>query len=275
MLLISKIRKMKLLNKISLILILPASLWILNSCSEGAEAGFDDNTQFEQNPNNTSGDGGSLNQFTIAGPNQNYLYTVRNSTITVFDITNVNTPNKVNEFNAHQEIETVYDMGDKLFMGTPIGMLVYDIQTPEAPQYLGEFRHVRSCDPVVAEDDVAFVTLRGGGECGGTSNELHVLDISDPTNPQMMFNYDMAGPYGLGIDNGTLFVCDGEDGLKVYDASNPRNGIKQVAHFSKLKAIDVIPVDGLLIMIAEEGLYQYKYNGPESIELIISIKIGD
>jgi len=254
---------------------LPASLWILNSCSEGAEAGFDDNTQFEQNPNNTSGDGGSLNQFTIAGPNQNYLYTVRNSTITVFDITNVNTPNKVNEFNAHQEIETVYDMGDKLFMGTPIGMLVYDIQTPEAPQYLGEFRHVRSCDPVVAEDDVAFVTLRGGGECGGTSNELHVLDISDPTNPQMMFNYDMAGPYGLGIDNGTLFVCDGEDGLKVYDASNPRNGIKQVAHFSKLKAIDVIPVDGLLIMIAEEGLYQYKYNGPESIELISSIKIGD
>ena len=30
----------------------------------------------------------------------------------------------------------------------------------------------------------------------------------------------MNEPYGLGIDNGTLFVCEGEFGLKVYDATD-------------------------------------------------------
>jgi len=265
---------MKAISKISLILMLPAALWILNSCSEGAEAGFND-AQIDQTPGNTTGEGGSLNQFTIAGPSFNYLYSVRSNEITVFDITNANTPEKLNTIYAHQEIETVHNMGEHLYLGTPVGMLVYNIETPSAPQFIGEFNHVRSCDPVVAEGDYAYVTLRGGGECGGTSNELHVLDITQPSYPQMVHMYEMAGPYGLGIDNGTLFVCDGEDGLKVYDATQPAMGLKQVAHFGKIKAIDVIASDGLLVLIAEDGLYQYKYNGPESIELISTINIGE
>lgn len=265
---------MKALTKISLFLMLPAALWTLNSCSEGAEAGFSD-AQINQTPSNSTGEGGSLNQLTVAGPNLDYLYSVRGNEITVFDISNANTPEKLSTVYAHEEIETVHNMGEHLYLGTPVGMLVYDIQTPASPNFIGEFRHVRSCDPVVAEGNYAYVTLRGGGECGGTTNELHVLDITDPSFPQMINRYSMEGPYGLGIENGTLFVCDGDDGLKVFDATNPEAGLKQVAKFGKIKAIDVIARDGFVILIAEDGLYQYKYNGPESIELISSMSIGD
>ncbi len=30
----------------------------------------------------------------------------------------------------------------------------------------------------------------------------------------------MTEPYGLGIDNTTLFICDGSAGLKIYDITN-------------------------------------------------------
>lgn len=253
---------------------LPAALWTLNSCSESAEAGFND-AQINQTPGNSTGEGGSLNQLTVAGPNLDYLYAVRGNEITVFDISNVNTPAKLNTVYAHEEIETVHNMGENLYLGTPVGMLVYSIEEPASPQFIGEFRHVRSCDPVVADGNFAYVTLRGGGQCGGSTNELHVLDITNPSNPIMVNQYQMTGPYGLGIEDGTLFVCDGDDGLKVFDASNPAQGLKQVAHFGKIKAIDVIASDGLLVLIAEDGLYQYKYNGPESIELISSMSIGE
>ena len=35
-----------------------------------------------------------------------------------------------------------------------------------------------SCDPVVVQGDYAFVTLRGGTECQGFSNQLDIIDIS-------------------------------------------------------------------------------------------------
>jgi hypothetical protein len=31
----------------------------------------------------------------------------------------------------------------------------------------------------------------------------------------------MSEPYGLGIDDSVLFVCDGAAGLKIYNASDP------------------------------------------------------
>jgi hypothetical protein len=82
----------------------------------------------------------------------------------------------------------------------------------------------------------------------------------------------MQEPYGLGIDNKTLFVCDGPAGLKVYNAENPRNLIK-TAWFSDVRAFDVIPYDGILMMIGEGGLYQYRYYGCDSISLLSHIPI--
>jgi hypothetical protein len=82
----------------------------------------------------------------------------------------------------------------------------------------------------------------------------------------------MQEPYGLGIDNKTLFVCDGSAGLKVYNAEDPNNLVK-VAWFSGVNAFDVIPYNGLLMMIGTGGLYEYRYNGPSDITLLSQIPI--
>jgi hypothetical protein len=85
----------------------------------------------------------------------------------------------------------------------------------------------------------------------------------------------MTEPYGLGIDNKTLFVCDGAAGLKIFDATDPMQVDQHVLkQYSELKAFDVIPFGNILIMIAEDGIYQYAYSDLQNIEQLSKIPIG-
>jgi hypothetical protein len=84
----------------------------------------------------------------------------------------------------------------------------------------------------------------------------------------------MDEPYGLGIDDNILFICDGSAGLKIYDASDPmsidQNKIKQ---YSEIDAWDVIPLGDVLLMIGSDGLYQYDYTDLENIRELSVIPI--
>ena len=68
----------------------------------------------------------------------------------------------------------------------------------------------------------------------------------------------MNGPNGLGIKDNTLFICDGEAGLKVYDKTDAPN-ITLINTFEDIIAYDVIPLSSSLLMIGDRVLYQYEY----------------
>ena len=90
-----------------------------------------------------------------------------------------------------------------------------------------------------------------------------------------MKSYAMSEPYGLGIDEKTLFVCDGQAGLKIYDATDPlRIDMNMLKNYTNLKAYDVIPYNNILIMIAQDGIYQYDYADLQNIRLLSKIPIG-
>ncbi len=84
----------------------------------------------------------------------------------------------------------------------------------------------------------------------------------------------MQNPHGLGIDNSTLFLCEGEHGLKVFDAKD-LNKIDEnlLAHFKDHDAFDVIPLGTSLLLIGKDGLYQYDYSDPSDIKLISILPI--
>jgi len=104
----------------------------------------------------------------------------------------------------------------------------------------------------------AYVTLKGGGFCGNTESGLYVIDIANLESPELKVIYPMDGPNGLGIKEDTLFICDGESGLKVYDKSNAPN-ITLINTFEDIVAYDVIPLSSSLLMIGDGLLYQYEY----------------
>ena len=89
-----------------------------------------------------------------------------------------------------------------------------------------------------------------------------------------MRSYNMTGPYGLGIDGDVLFVCDGTDGLKVFNAADPYLISEHlIATFKDINAFDVIPLGKSLLMIGSDGFYQYDYTNLNDIKQISSIKV--
>ncbi|MCP4177898.1 MAG: hypothetical protein GY756_09040 [bacterium] len=209
---------------------------------------------------NSSGDrsvGGSMARFATFN---DYLYLLNETEMSVFSINTPQNPVSETKIQTNTIAETLFIYKENMFMGTQTGMIIYSLNTPSLPNYLTEFSHIQSCDPVVVEDDIAYVTLRDGRACGGFTNQLDVVDISTITAPFLIKSYPMTNPHGLGINNKTLFICDGDAGLKVFDATDPlKISDNIIEHFSDMNAFDVIPLGNLIMMIGSDGLYQYNY----------------
>jgi hypothetical protein len=206
---------------------------------------------------------GSMARFAVQ---DDYLYAVTNSVLKVFSISG-NTVTKGHEQYLDWNTETIFAYGQKLFLGTTSGLLIYDIANPAVPVRLSSLNHVLGCDPVVVQGDYAYVTIRGGNTCGQNLSLLDVVDVSNPAQPRLTVSYGMQSPYGLGIDGDVLFVCD--EGLKVFDASDPLLiGARLVKHFTGINGFDVIPYNNILILTGSDGLYQYDYSDIMDIKQI-------
>jgi len=217
------------------------------------------------------GIGGSMARFTITG---DYLYTIDEIQLSVFDILDLADPTLTNTVEIEWGIETIFPYENKLFIGARNGMHIYDNSNPASPLHASTFLHVRSCDPVVVQDDLAYVTLRGGfEECDGFTNQLDVIDVSNINDPVLLATHSMDFPNGLGIDGSSLFICEGQFGLKVFDATDPLTiGENLLHHFEDVNAFDVIPFNNTLMMIGTDGLYQYDYTDPENLQLLSIIE---
>ena len=215
------------------------------------------------------GAGGSMARFALIN---NTLYTVGNSDLNVFNISNLSDPAYVTNKNIGWNIETIYPVQNKLFIGSATGMFIYDVSNPSNPKQEGQFSHFTSCDPVIADGQYAYVTLRTGNRCNGFVNELDVVDISDLSNPKLKKSYSMANPHGLSKDGNILFVCNGNNGLEIYNAANAAS-LQPVKTFGGIDTYDVIAFNGIAIVVAKNGLYQYDYSDINNISLLSKITI--
>ncbi len=216
-----------------------------------------------------AGKAGSESRFGMWG---SYLYCIDQSYMAVFDITNKTQPTKHNNVTGMWGVESIFPYNNYLFIGSSSGLLIYDMANPKAPAKKGQLMHFTSCDPVAVEGDYAYVTLSTGRGCGGSINQLEVVNIKDPINPFLVKDYPMFNPKGVGIENGNLFLCDGKDGLKFMDAKDPAD-VKLLKTVGGVDAYDVIPLGNLLIMVAVDGLYQYDVSNHGSPKLLSKLSL--
>ncbi|GAA0740185.1 hypothetical protein GCM10009431_10070 [Gaetbulibacter jejuensis] len=215
------------------------------------------------------GTGGSLARFQIV---DNYLYTVGVSEMSIFNIENLAQPNLVTTQYSGWNIETMFHADGYLYLGGSNGMYIYSLENAANPSYVSEFIHWEGCDPVVVDGDYAYLTLRGGNECGQQESVLEVIDISDKTYPTLVATYFLDNPYGLGFKGNSLYVCDGTSGLKVYDKTDPIQ-LQLSQTFIDLQAKDVVPMDDVLIMIGDNIVYQYEY-GEGTLQQISALDLN-
>jgi hypothetical protein len=222
----------------------------------------------------STGVGGSLARFTILG---NHLYTIDNTTLTTFSLENPAQPEPISAIPVGEGVETIFPLGSYLFMGTQNGMLIYSVVSNDGtPVYVSSYQHVVSCDPVVANAQYAYVTLRVSGcrqAAAGAADLLEVIDISNISNPQVVGSYDMKAPRGLGLDGEVLFVCQGSDGIKVFSTADPLN-LVEIGHLEDVHANDVIMLDGLMIAVGPTKLVQLDYSDLNDIKVVSEIEVG-
>lgn len=246
-----------------LVIILAVTLF---SCSDEIQFTYSDSADVAYFRSGDSGVGGSMARFTVVG---DYLYSVTNSKLMVFNVSNLNDSLKFEiQIPLSWDVETIFPLGDYLYLGTLSGMYIFDISTPNQPQYVSQYEHVVSCDPVVVHGNYAYVTLHSdfSSRCWRNVNELQIIDVSDKESPKLIKRYTdgFTKPLGLGVSDDYLFVCD--DGLKVFDRTDPEN-LFQTKHFKIKDPYDVIPLNDVLMVVGGDGLHQYAFNSDTIIHL--------
>ena len=232
------------------------------SCSKSSDSGLSSSSDLSN-----AGTAGSMARFALVG---DYLYTVTTTNVKVFDVKDEANPLYTSDTPFGFNVETIFPLGNTLFMGSQSGMYIYDITNPLNPVKQSVYAHITSCDPVVANENFAFVTLSNLSiRCQRGINQLEVIDLSNKKAPKLLKAYAMTGPKGLALSGNDLFVCD--DKVKWFDTSNsPTLTSKGEIN---VKAHDAIIVGKILMLIGETGLSQYDFSGIEP-KLLSQISIG-
>ncbi|WP_209330593.1 LVIVD repeat-containing protein [Lunatimonas salinarum] len=217
------------------------------------------------------GQGGSMARFTLLN---NHLYTVDHYHLRVFDVDDPKDPKFLTDISLGWGIETIFPFQDKLFIGSMTGMFIYDASDPARPKQMSRYDHITACDPVVANETHAFVTLRSGVACRLGVDELHVLDIVDPYQPKLVKTYPMDNPHGLGLSGKHLYIAEANHGLKSFDVSNVLD-VKPLEHLTEIKSIDIIPGPKSLIVIGPEGVCQYDYSDPDKLRKLSCVAVNN
>lgn len=235
-------------------ILLIITLFAVFSCTNS------DNDSVGSNEQSNDGQGGSLATFALYG---DYLYTVDENDLNVFSIKDPKNPTLVNTIFVGFNIETIFGYKDYLYIGSQNGMFIYGVTNPEFPEQLSSVEHFTACDPVVANDTHAYVTLHSDTFCGNNINTLEIYDVTTVTEPILISTRNLIAPKGLSLYHNYLIVCDDE--IKIFDISDPKNS-KLVTTIDKI-AFDVILTNDLLIAIGSDGLYQFKLDS-ENISAI-------
>ncbi|MBK7408998.1 MAG: hypothetical protein IPJ40_13615 [Saprospirales bacterium] len=263
------------MRQLYIITILLATVWLQSCYSEKSDS--------IAPGDGTTGVAGSYARFMIV---DDFLYVVDRESIKTYSLENPADPNYLSEQFIGSNIETIFNLGDKLFIGAGSGLYVYTIGSTGIPQAAGQFLYsefnfgFEPCDPVVANDTYAYVTLNTTNRiqrCRVSVDEqvnlLNIFNITNVYQPFLVAQYNMYNPKGVGLDGDILFICEDSQGLKVYNVADPEN-IQLLKHFTGFTAFDVIPLGGLLLVVGPDNVYQFDYSNPENIIQISEIPLG-
>jgi hypothetical protein len=200
-----------------------------------------------------TGVGGSLAKFTIIG---NYIYAVSSHYLYTIDISNPASPVRTAQSALSFDMETIYPYKNRLFIGSKTGLYIYSIDTASEPRLIGQAKHGRSCDPVVANDTVSYSTLKGNTYCGPATSGLYVYNIKKLDQPELKKIIQINDPIGLGMTDFALYVCCQNEGLKVFSIKNAYNPV-EIQTISNSDFIDVIPYHDVLICWVRKGISLY------------------
>ena len=195
------------------------------------------------------------------------MYALNEWELILFEIDENKRPLRFGKTPTNSSAETLFRLNELLFVGTTTGMFVYGIKDTRNPVFFSRIDHFRSCDPDVADQDFAYVTLRGGTNCFTDRNELQIISLEDPKNLEVVSRQILFNPHGLAVHENHLIVCDGTAGIKVIDIED-RTAPTIVNTHPVDFAYDVILDYPLAIVVGDGKVYQYDISQLPELTLV-------
>ncbi|HOJ89726.1 MAG TPA: hypothetical protein PLH86_01410 [Saprospiraceae bacterium] len=217
----------------------------------------------EDNGNGKTSTNGSTSRFTIK---DNYLYTIESNKLKVFDISISSKPNLINDLYIGNNIETIFSYRDQLYIGASTGIYIINIKNPKYVYLESYIEHWVARDPVVVKDDIIYSTARNSW-----SGQLNIYQKQNNSFVNLS-SFRMNQPYGLGISDHYLYICDINDGLILFDVKNPRQIVKLKSFNDVQSPQDVIVLDKLIIVSTANQFFLFDSSDPINLKLIQQIK---
>jgi len=219
--------------------------------------------------NGTTTAQGTTNRIALT---EDHVYVVADNTLLTFGNTSVDL-NLIEKQHIQWGMETVYQSGDQLFIGTQTSMVIVDISIGENPTVLSTYWHPNSCDPVLPHGSLAYVTLRSAVQdgCAGDENSLTVVDISDLQDPRDLTTVQMESPFGMCLQEDHLLIGEGTNGISIFDVNVPSMPFISM-HFPH-EIYDVLPhptVPNRILAAGPNGLSQYQMDYTEETMTLLS-----
>ncbi|MBD3191120.1 MAG: hypothetical protein GF308_10770 [Candidatus Heimdallarchaeota archaeon] len=143
----------------------------------------------------------------------------------IFDITSLNDPQIIGQFDNGGVAHDVYISEDLAFVANDIdGLLIIDISNPENLSLVTDYSDGGKANAVDVRNDLAYIAEGAAG--------LEILDVSDPYEPIELsqFNPGFSGCADIVIDGDFAFIADYSGGIRIIDISDPANPVERGTH---------------------------------------------
>tara|TARA_R110002073_G_scaffold275332_1_gene438880 strand:+ start:49716 stop:51806 length:2091 start_codon:yes stop_codon:yes gene_type:complete len=160
---------------------------------------------------------------------------------------------------------------------TYFGLHIYDVQNPQAPVLLSTYQTPGSAFDFVVQDNHAYIA-------DGSNRQLHIVDVSDPSNPTYAATHFMPdGRVGaVAISGTTLCVAKNSSstnaprGYDLLDISDPTNPVLLRRANSSARIIEVHMIDEFMYFLLDinypnpDRLEIYEISNPSNIQFLSS-----
>lgn len=198
-------------------------------------------------------------------PDNRWAYTATGTTLTTVDLADPSAPLAAgvapghgqdnNDVKVDGDLATLANDGSVGSSTNPAGVTLFDVSDPANPVEVGFYDDVESgVHNHFVEGGYAYICENASGEASFSRSRIHVVDVSDPTDPVSVGEWrlvdhhpDMARSglnpaHDVYVQDGLAYVAWWDAGTVVLDVSDPANPV-EVAHFGATDDAGIAPDD--------------------------------
>lgn len=162
--------------------------------------------------------------------NGNYVYMASGLGVFIFNVTTPASPTQT-AFISASFATNVKVVGNYMYIMTSDAandLLIYNISTPASPTLVGSLSiAATNGGSVFIKGNYAYIVQFATGD----SADFFIVNISNPASPSLVATYNAPDfTYNLQVSGNYAYLAGGNDGLVIYDISDPANATQVGAY---------------------------------------------